>query len=65
MTDNYYVAPDEATKGTFTVDGTTQTQEFVPRSDAPAVGKSWTDARGVTTTIEPDGAGAGTVIPTK
>lgn len=67
VVDGFYVAPNEATKGTFTAGGATQTQDFVPRSDAPPIGRSWTDTRGATTTIEPDGtgslAGPGVTVP--
>lgn len=69
VVDNFYVAPDEATKGIFALDGVQQTQEFVPRSDVPAIGESVTDSRGATTRVEPDGtvslAGPGVKLPAK
>ncbi|WP_210495228.1 hypothetical protein [Patulibacter sp. SYSU D01012] len=55
---NVYVAPDEAVKVTFERAGAEQVREFVPRSTAPAVGRTATDDRGVSTRVEPDGSGA-------
>jgi hypothetical protein len=67
VTDNFYVAPPEAVKGAFTLDGVTQTQEFVPRSAVPAIGEAVVDANGATTRVEADGtislAGPGVTPP--
>lgn len=64
---NFYAAPDEAIKGIYGSGANQRTREFLPRSAAPAIGESVTDARGATTRVEPDGtislAGPGAKIP--